>query len=268
MTAGRQSACPSAAIPGRPASAAARCPRHAVQPAQETSQREPPPFQLPWAFRIGRGQQPARQCRPGPASSPPTCPGRSGEGTSPAGRMRLPAASAGEAVPLPAGPPSRGRSPSPPEQHVQRLGPVSRPCRGRRRRAVRLAAVMPGHARDDVLRRGRDVNLRRGQVHVAHYPLQVGLSSAFASARAVTCGDQSWTVLPTGHSRPDPRGFTPLDRYLIASMPAVGRRVRGRTGGEDGRCRRRVARRGQGRRPAWPAAMRRWPAARRGWRLR
>ena len=33
---------------------------------------------------------------------------------------------------------------------------------------------MAGHARDDVLRRGRDVNLRRGQVHVTQNPLHVG----------------------------------------------------------------------------------------------
>ena len=49
------------------------------QPAQETPQREPPPLQRPGGFRIGRGQQPARQRRPAQRRRLPgvrDCPGR------------------------------------------------------------------------------------------------------------------------------------------------------------------------------------------------
>ena len=66
-----------------------------------------------------------------------------------------------------------------------------------------------------------------------------------------------WTVSPTGRSRPDHGCFTPLDRYLIGSVPTAGHRTRGRAGGGAVRSRRRAACCGRGRRRAWPAAMRR-----------
>jgi hypothetical protein len=58
----------------------------------------------------------------------------------------------------------------------------------------------------------------------------------------------SWTVSPTGRSRPDSGCFSLLDRYLIGSGMTAGCRVRGRAGGGAGRSRRRAACCGRGRR--------------------
>ena len=79
----------------------------------------------------------------------------------------------------------------------------------------------------------------------------------------MTCGVPSWTVSPTGRSRPDSGCFSLLDRYLIGSVTTAGRRERGRAGGGAVRSRRRAACCGRGPRRAWRAATRRWPAGRR-----
>ena len=93
-------------------------------------------------------------------------------------------------------------------------------------------------------------------------------STAFVSVGAVTCGVPSWTVSPTGRLLPGSGCFTPLDRYLVGSVPTAGRRARGRAGSGAWRCRLRAACCGPGRRRAGSASTHRWPAGPGGRRRR